>query len=722
MLSKRTIGAILFAAIVVASLGAALDAADGADTGSAGPTIYSMKFNSADDTYLDGTKYFITVSMNDTVPFYSSSFLGKNHILYNAKSDVKTEYRLTLNGDELAKVYGEVTLKLLDYTCSSKSFVYHINLVSNGTDYNSGTDRQEYCLTENLEDFTSLLKGYSWNTKMDGSGEEIDSITEDVYGVNNYKLTLYAQNKLPTECSVTFVNEDTTTVTKVAYGEAVSIPADPVKEGYDFIGWYLDDEEYDFSKPVTRDLTLTAKFVISEYIVSFDENLIVKNGETTLNSGDKVPYGTKLAVSAVGKTGYTAVVKADGAAIGSEYTVTKDVEFTVEYIVNEYTISFDTDGGSAIDPITQDYGTTVVAPADPVKEGYTFAGWEPVLPETMPAMDMAVKAKWTPIMLKVTFDADGTKTEQVVQYGKAVAKPEDPVKEGYTFVAWYLDDGVYDFDTPVTGDITLTAHFVKVVVKHTVTFDVDGDKTTAEVEDGKAVAKPEDPVKEGYTFVAWYFNGKPYDFSTPATMDLTLVAMFSPVVSPSGSAEVRTSGEDAEFIMPSTGDVVVIGSSETGEWRITVPSEFDGKLIKVVVKQVDVSMFSPEIRKKIGSMPVYQLLLYSDGEQITTFPEKIHVKLAYTISAGQNPDDIRLCFIDEGSNSLHIVDSKFVSVRGEEGYVEMDVDHFSYWTFTMLEEQAAVSYDSLIISLVIVLIIATAAVLGSYLVSIRKKA
>ena len=74
--------------------------------------------------------------------------------------------------------------------------------------------------------------------------------------------------------------------------------------------------------------------------------------------------------------------------------VTGNMTLTAKWTANSYTITFDTDGGSAIDPITQGYDTTINAPAAPTKTGYTFMGWNPVLPATMPAGDMTLTAQW----------------------------------------------------------------------------------------------------------------------------------------------------------------------------------------------------------------------------------------------------------------------------------------------------------------------------------------
>ena len=144
---------------------------------------------------------------------------------------------------------------------------------------------------------------------------------------------------------------------------------------------------------------------------------------------------------------------------------------TAKWTANSYTITFDTGGGSAIAPITQDYGTQITAPADPTREGYSFIGWDKAIPATMPAEDLTVTAQWRINQYTITFDTDGgSEIAPITQdYGTQITAPADPTREGYTFIGW---DKAIPATMPAES-ITITAQWK------------DSEKPTGEIKIGE---------------------------------------------------------------------------------------------------------------------------------------------------------------------------------------------------------------------------------------------
>lgn len=131
--------------------------------------------------------------------------------------------------------------------------------------------------------------------------------------------------------------------------------------------------------------------------------------------------------------------KADGTAWDyASDKVTDNITLYAKWAANTYTITFDTAGGSEIAPITQDYGTAITVPADPTREGYTFKGWDKEIPETMPTENITVKAQWEINQYTIAFDtAGGSEIAPITQdYGTAITSPADPTRDGYTFIGW----------------------------------------------------------------------------------------------------------------------------------------------------------------------------------------------------------------------------------------------------------------------------------------------
>ena len=135
----------------------------------------------------------------------------------------------------------------------------------------------------------------------------------------------------------------------------------------------------------------------------------------------------------------------------------ENITITAQWKINQYTITFDTAGGSEIAPITQNYGTAITAPANPTREGYTFMGWDKEIPQTMPAENITITAQWKINQYTITFDtAGGSEVAPITQdYGTAITAPANPTREGYTFMGW-------DKEIPQTmpaENITITAQW-----------------------------------------------------------------------------------------------------------------------------------------------------------------------------------------------------------------------------------------------------------------------
>ena len=204
--------------------------------------------------------------------------------------------------------------------------------------------------------------------------------------------------------TVTFQSEGGSEVaSQIRANTPADQPADPTKEGYTFIGWYNGESEWDFETPVTADLTLTAKWQVNQYTITFKPE---NGGQDIVIKQD---YGTAITPPAAPtRTGYTF------AGWDRESPTTMPAEnmtITARWQVNQYTITFKPENGGQDIVIKQDYGTAITAPANPTKTGYTFAGWDKTIPSTMPAGDMTITARWTENRVIVIIRPDDSKDE-----------------------------------------------------------------------------------------------------------------------------------------------------------------------------------------------------------------------------------------------------------------------------------------------------------------------
>ena len=314
--------------------------------------------------------------------------------------------------------------------------------------------------------------------------------------------------------TVTFQSEGGSEVaSQIRANTPADRPADPTKEGYTFIGWYNGESEWNFADAVTEALTLTAKWQLNQYTITFD----------TAGGSEVAPitqdYGTTITAPAnPAKTGYTF------AGWDREIPTTMpagDMTITARWQVNQYTITFKPENGGEDIVITQDYGTAITPPAAPTRTGYTFAGWDRESPTTMPAENITLTARWTVNQYTITFKPENGGQDIVIKqdYGTAITAPANPTKTGYTFAGW---DKTIPSTMPAEN-ITLTARWQ--VNQYTITFKPEngGQDIVIKQDYGTAITAPANPTKTGYTFAGW-------DKTIPTTMpagDMTITARWT---------------------------------------------------------------------------------------------------------------------------------------------------------------------------------------------------
>ena len=305
------------------------------------------------------------------------------------------------------------------------------------------------------------------------------------------------------------------------YGTKITAPADPTRKGYTFKGW---DKEIPETMPA-ENITVKAQWEINQYTITFDTN---GGSEIAPITQD---YGTEItAPDNPTRKGYT--FKGWDKEI-PETMPAENMTVKARWEINQYTIAFDTNGGSEIAPITQDYGTKITAPADPTRKGYTFKGWDKEIPETMPAENITVKAQWEINQYTIAFDTNGgSEIAPITQdYGTEITAPDNPTREGYTFIGW-------DRDIPVTmpaENITVTAQWE--INRYTITFDTAGGSDIAPITQdyGTNITSPADPTREGYTFIGW-------DKAIPTTMpaeNITVTAQWKDSEKPTGEIKIN---------------------------------------------------------------------------------------------------------------------------------------------------------------------------------------
>ena len=315
------------------------------------------------------------------------------------------------------------------------------------------------------------------------------------------------------------------------------------RTGYTFGGWYkADGTAWDFTKDtVTENITLSAKWIPHTYKLTFDAN-----GGTVSQKTMQVTYGEKLSnVPIPQRYGYVFDGWFDKQNGGkqycdekgrstSQYDKTENCTLYAHWKEVKCKVKFDAKGGTLSGPaeLNKKQNERLDRPDNPVREGYSFAGWYKDADCTkewnfddLISGDMTLYAGWTVNSYKITIKPDNGDKDIVISrnFGSDITAPK-LTKTGYTFNGW-------DKEIPKT----MPAHNMTIKAKwkvnsYTITFDTAGGSEIAPITQnyGTAITTPADPTREGYTFLGW-------DKEIPKTMpakNITVKAIWKDIESP----------------------------------------------------------------------------------------------------------------------------------------------------------------------------------------------
>ena len=436
-------------------------------------------------------------------------------------------------------------------------------------------------------------------------------------------------------------------------GQKIEKPTDPVREGYEFLRWDYNNVMYDFNLEVKENMILTAvwKEIIIEpqkYMVTFTIDDITKTIEVEKFSDIDIEQ-----MNFPVKKDYIIRWYLDGEIYDESKPLVKDITLEGKYVkVENYTIKFNSSGGSSVKNQVVKTDEKVKEPVNVTKSGYVLDGWylnsEKYDFNNKVNKSFTLTAKWNedPSIKRynVTFDSDGgsnIESQRIIQ-NQTINKPTNPTKKNYIFVSWNYGDKPFDFKTKITEDIELKAIW-REAQKYQVIFQLD-DKTEyqkKEVLEGEKVKKPDNPSKTGYKFSGWYLDDKEFNFETKINKNITLKALFTSEAT-SFKVTFNTDGGNSitEQIIAANGYIINIPKNPVKVNYEFVEWQLDGKPFDIK---------NTPITKDITLKAIYKEKSYTvsfDTDGGTNITEQVIGANGYIINIPNNPTKENYEFVE----------------------------------------------------------------------------
>ena len=446
---------------------------------------YTFKYWSKKE---NGKEYNLNLPITRNLTLYSVYEINKYNVeFYDSNKLIKTikvDYDNTINSNEVPTVI-KTGYTFTGWIENNKNFDFTTKIKENKKLYskyeiikNAVIFNDENRITTKKVDYNNKVEkiesqgkiGYTfkyWSTTQDG--EEFDFNTLITEGI-----TLYAVYDI-NEYSVNFIDQGNAygDTQKVKYNKiAVKPETDPIKEGYTFKYWSLDENgvAYDFNTKITKDTTLYSVYSVNSYKVSFVDNGTKYIEDETIEY-NKVAVKPETDPSKEGHTFKYWSLEENGVAYDFNAKITKDITLYSVYSVNNYKVSFIDNGTKYIEDETIEYNKVAIKPeTDPSKVGHTFKYWS--LGENGTAYDFSTKITKDTTLYSVYeaneytvkfMDGDNLFKQEQVKYGLKATKPsENPTKEHNLFKTWTLNDKEYDFNLPVIDNMILRSSYEEI--------------------------------------------------------------------------------------------------------------------------------------------------------------------------------------------------------------------------------------------------------------------
>ena len=268
----------------------------------------------------------------------------------------------------------------------------------------------------------------------------------------SYNLTLYAKWKI-NQYRITFETNGGSTIEPIIgnFGDNIKIPENPTKLESEFLGWFSN---VNLTQPSTipdtipaANLTFYAKWSTNQYRITYETNggSLISSQIFDFNSNINIPMASRLGHTFLGWFTDNQLTQSFSLSTMPNY----DITLYAKWSINTYSINFVTNGGLPIETITGNYNDPINIPDNPFREEAIFGGWfldldltqKAIIPNTIPALDLTLYAKWTINQYTITFqtNSEDTLEEQTHNFNETLVIPT-PSKVGYSFEGWFIDN------------------------------------------------------------------------------------------------------------------------------------------------------------------------------------------------------------------------------------------------------------------------------------------